>query len=99
MACLSEKELSSRTGPALLRADGSKLFVYYTAAANYLPGRHVVILCDATEQVHAQASLEESQQRFRQMAENIGEIFWMMDAANKEVLYVKPSPGVLWTVS
>jgi PAS domain S-box-containing protein len=76
---------------ALLRADGSKLFVYYTAAANYLPGRHVVILCDATEQVLAQASLEESQQRFRQMAENIGEIFWMMDAANKEVLYVNPA--------
>jgi PAS domain S-box-containing protein len=76
---------------ALRRADGSKLFVYYTAAANYLPGRHVVILCDATERVLAQASLEESQQHFRQMAENIQEIFWMVDAANKEVLYLNPA--------
>lgn len=76
---------------ALLRADGSKLFVYYTAAANYLPGRHVVILCDATERVLTEASLEESQHRFRQMAENIGEIYWMMDAANKKVLFVNPA--------
>jgi PAS domain S-box-containing protein len=85
------KQNYRRGQTALLRADGSKLFVYYTAAANYLPGRHVVILCDATERVLAQTSLEESQQRFRQMAENIQEIFWMMDAANKEVLYVNPA--------
>jgi PAS domain S-box-containing protein len=76
---------------ALVRADGSRLVVYYTAAANYLPGRHVIILCDATERVLAQASLEESQHRFRQMAENIQEIFWMMNARTKEVLYVNPA--------
>jgi PAS domain S-box-containing protein len=81
-----------RRGEAeLLRSDGTKLFVYYTAAANYLPGRHVLILCDTTERVRAQNSLRESEHRFGRMADNIAEIFWMMDPATKEVLYISPA--------
>jgi PAS domain S-box-containing protein len=72
----------------LLRTNGSKVFVQYTAAANYLPGRHVVILCDTTERVEAQASLRESEERLRQTADNIHEIVWMMDASTKKVLSV-----------
>jgi PAS domain S-box-containing protein len=72
----------------LIRGDRSKLFVYYTAAANYLPGRHVVILCDTTERIRVQDSLRETEERFQQMADNVQEIVWMMNAANKEVLYV-----------
>jgi PAS domain S-box-containing protein len=72
----------------LIRSDGAKVFVYYTAAANYLPGRHVLILCDTSARVRAQDSLRESEDRFQHMADNIEEIFWMMNAATKEVLYV-----------
>jgi len=51
-------------------------------------------------QQHAQAdtardsteiSLLESEERFRQMADNIQEIFWMLDAASKKTLYVNPA--------
>jgi PAS domain S-box-containing protein len=38
-----------------------------------------------------EASLRESQERFRQMAENIQEIFWMLNSETKEVLYVSPA--------
>jgi len=72
----------------LSRSDGTKFSVSYTAAANYLPGRHVVILCDTTEKRQAESSLLASEERFRQMAANIQEIFWMMRADTKEVLYV-----------
>jgi hypothetical protein len=34
-----------------------------------------------------QTSLLESEERFRQMADNIQEIFWMIDAENKKALY------------
>ena len=53
----------------------------------------------ANEQ-HAQAdfaldstenSLLESEERFRQMADNIQEIFWMIDAETRKVLYVNPA--------
>jgi len=36
----------------------------------------------------SEASLLESEARFRQMAENIQEIFWMIDAHSRKVLYV-----------
>jgi PAS domain S-box-containing protein len=35
--------------------------------------------------------LKESQERFRQMAENIREIFWMMNPETKETTYVSPA--------
>jgi PAS domain S-box-containing protein len=72
----------------LLRPDGSKVFVHLRATANYVPGRHVVILCDTTERVEAQDSLRESKERLQQMADNIQEIFWLLDASTKEVLQV-----------
>jgi PAS domain S-box-containing protein len=36
----------------------------------------------------SEASLLESEERFRQMADNIQEIFWMIDAHSKKALYV-----------
>jgi PAS domain S-box-containing protein len=72
----------------LVAGDGTLLVVDFTAAANYLPGRHVFILCDVTERVRAEVSLRESEERFQHMANNIQEIFWMMDADTQEVTYV-----------
>ena len=71
-----------------LRSDGFPLFVDYTAAADYVPGRHVVILCDVTQKVNAERCLKESEDRFQLMANNIQEVFWMMNANTKEVVYV-----------
>jgi PAS domain S-box-containing protein len=82
----------NQRGRAQLNADdGTPLFVEFTAAANYLPGRHVVVLCDVTERTHAEMSLRKSEERFQHMANNIQEIFWMMNAATQEVTYVSPA--------
>ena len=75
----------------LIAGDGTTLFVDFTAAANYLPGRHVLILCDVTERTHAELSLRKSEERFQLMANNIQEIFWMMDADTQEITYVNPA--------
>jgi PAS domain S-box-containing protein len=72
----------------LITGDGTQRFVDFTAASNYLPGRHVLILCDATERANAEILLKASEERFQHMANNIQEIFWMMDAATQEVTYV-----------
>ena len=76
-------------GDAELIKDGfSSLFVEYTAKADCLPGQHVMILRDVTERRRAQMSLLESEERFQQMASNIQEIFWMLDAETKRALFV-----------
>jgi PAS domain S-box-containing protein len=72
----------------LVAGDGTIVFVDFTAATNYLPGRHIIILCDVTEHMRAEEWLRRSEERFRHMADNIQEIFWMMDASTKEVIYV-----------
>ena len=46
----------------------------------------------ANEELERQgAILRKSEERFRQMAENIQEIFWTMDPESKEVTYVSPA--------
>ncbi len=83
---LSRKYL---TGQAeLLRKDRSSVSVEFTAKADCLLGRHVMILRDITQRRRAELSLLESEERFQQMAGNIQEIFWMIDAETKKALYV-----------
>jgi len=48
--------------------------------------RQAASALDTTE-----TSLLESEQRFRQMADNIQEIFWMIDAETRKTLYVNPA--------
>src|SRR5580658_2937588 len=76
-------------GPArLFRPDGSMLFVHFNATANYVPGRHVLILCDTTERIRAEDSLRDSNERLQQMADHIQEIFWLLDTSTKKILQV-----------
>jgi PAS domain S-box-containing protein len=72
----------------LVRANGSRVFVHYTLEADYVPGRHVMILCDTTERVEALDSLREREELLQQISDNIREIVWTLDARTKEVLYV-----------
>ena len=72
----------------LVAGDGTKRFVDFTATANYLPGRRVLVICDVTERTQAELFLRESEERFREMADNIAEIFWRMDARTQEIAYV-----------
>jgi PAS domain S-box-containing protein len=82
---------TSRGHVSLVAGDGADLFVDFTAAADYLPGRHVLVICDVTERTQTEASLRESEARFQEMANNIAEIFWRMDARTQEVTYVNPA--------
>jgi PAS domain S-box-containing protein len=72
----------------LITKDGTATVVDFSAAANYLPGRHLFILCDVTERTQAEKALRESEERFQDVANNIQEIIWTMNADTKTVAYV-----------
>jgi PAS domain S-box-containing protein len=75
----------------ILRSSGEMIFVEYTARADFLPGRHVAVFRDVSQRKKAELALRESEERFQEMARNIEEIFWTLDAENLKVLYVSPA--------
>ncbi|HYL87594.1 MAG TPA: EAL domain-containing protein [Burkholderiales bacterium] len=53
-------------------------------------------LQDVTDQRRIEESLRESESRFRQLAENIQEVFWLTDPGKNEILYVSPAYEQIW---
>ncbi len=51
---------------------------------------------EVAERKRADASLKESEERFRQLAENIREVFWLSDPVNNKILYVSPAYEGVW---
>jgi len=51
---------------------------------------------DITERKHAERALQNSEEKFRQMAENIREVFWMLDPATFETIYISPAYEQVW---
>ncbi len=50
----------------------------------------------AEERNRYETSLVESDRRFRQLAENVREVFWIMDAREQRLLYISPAYEAIW---
>ncbi len=51
---------------------------------------------DVTDRLRAEKVLAESEERFRQLAENVNEIFWMTDPQTTQLLYISPAFERVW---
>src|SRR5579863_6903141 len=51
---------------------------------------------DITERKRAEQELQQSEERFRQMAENITEVFWMTNPDKNKILYISPAYEKIW---
>jgi PAS domain S-box-containing protein len=76
--------------------DGS--YRWFIWSATSLPDQQTMYCAahDITERKQAEEALAASEELFRQMAENIKEVFWMADCNLTHILYVNPAYEEIW---
>ncbi len=85
---------------AMLKKDGTLFRVELSATVslgiNNQPAGLLSVVRDVTERKQAQEALQASEERFRQLADHIREVFWMSSADRSKIIYVSPAYEEIW---
>ena len=90
--------LGRRLEVTAMRADGSEFPVELTITpiASDGPPLFTGHLRDITERRQAEAAVRQSEERFRQIAENIREVFWINAVDGTGIVYISPAYEDIW---
>src|SRR6266513_1983341 len=89
-------EIKSRLFERMMRRKDGALFPVEMSVRRLSNGMNQGIVRDVTERRKAQQALAESEFRFRQLTENITEVFWLTDPFKSEMLYISPAYEEIW---
>jgi PAS domain S-box-containing protein len=82
------------------RADGQWRWLESYAEPRFSPDGEFLGLVgtskDITKRKQTEQALQTSEERFRQLTENIDEVFWLMEPGSDEILYVSPAYERIW---
>jgi PAS domain S-box-containing protein len=84
----------------ILPAYGPEKWVWEQGSGIFDDDGHFVaiegLIIDITEQKYAQDALRESEERFRQIAEHIRQVFWIRDESKQRMIYISPAYEEIW---
>jgi diguanylate cyclase (GGDEF)-like protein/PAS domain S-box-containing protein len=77
--------------------DGRIIDVEVTARGFVLSGRAVwlTLVNDITDRKRAEAALRESEEQFKQLADNIPQVFWITDIRHRDTIYISPAAALM----
>ncbi len=82
------------------RKDGQEIYVSLTISPIRNPAGQIIgastVARDVTERKRVERELRESEERFRELTENIDEVFWIRDLENTQMIYVSPAYERIW---
>ncbi len=80
------------------KKDGTIIDVEVSFGPVTFDGRpaRLVLAHEVTARLAAERQLRDSEERFRQLAEHIGEVFWIWDVARDRLDYVSPAYTKVW---
>ncbi|HUO13539.1 MAG TPA: PAS domain S-box protein [Verrucomicrobiae bacterium] len=83
-----------------IRRDGTRVDVSLSISAVFDATRQITglvsIARDITQRKQDEQALVSSEEKFRQLAENISEVFWMVSPPSSEMLYISPAYEHVW---
>ena len=82
------------------RKDGQEIYVSLTISPIRNPAGQIIgastVARDVTEQKRVERELRESEERFRELTENINEVFWLADTDLQSTIYASPAYEIIW---